>query len=253
MKKALFRTSLVLFLFCAFHDDSARADEVLIAVAANFTDATRDLLPLFESQTGHTAQASFGSTGKLYAQITHGAPFEVFLAADAARPLLAESDGWAVPGTRFTYATGQLVLWSAQEELFADGEAYLKGLTYSRLAIANPRTAPYGLAAQEVLEHLEIWDQVKDRLVQGDSIAQTFQFVATENAQVGFVARSQVLAWENEGGSSWIVPQDFHAPIGQQAVLLNKGEDNPAARAFMSFLSSSSARDIITGYGYGVE
>ncbi len=253
MKKSPFRTSLFLFLFCALHGASAQAEEILIAVAANFTDAARDLLPLFENTTGHAAKASFGSTGKLYAQIAHGAPFAVFLAADAARPAKAEEEGWAVPGSRFTYATGQLVLWSALEELFADGEAYLRGLTFSRLAIANPRTAPYGLAAQQVLESLDIWDQVKDRLVQGDSIAQTFQFVATENAQVGFVALSQVLAWKDGPGSRWVVPRSFHAPIAQQAVLLNKGKDNAAAHAFLSFLSTPAARAIITGHGYGVE
>jgi molybdate transport system substrate-binding protein len=231
----------------------ALAEEVLIAVAANFTDAARDLLPLFEKKTGHTAQASFGSTGKLFAQITHGAPFAVFLAADAARPARAEQEGWAVPGTRFTYARGQLVLWSAEKELYADGEAYLKGLKFTRLAIANPKTAPYGLAAQQLMENLGNWDQVKDRLVQGDSIAQTFQFVATGNAEVGLVALSQVRAWQGQPGTQWLVPQDLHAPIAQQAVLLNKGKENPAACAFMSFLSSPAARKIITGYGYGVE
>ena len=229
------------------------AAEVMVAVAANFTDATRDLAPLFEKATGHTARISFGSTGKLYAQIEHGAPFQVFLAADSKRPRKAEREGLAVPGTRFTYAQGKLVLWSAGTDTFSDGEQYLKSLEFSRAALANPKTAPYGLAAQQVLQHLGVWEQAKPKLVQGDSIAQTFQFVATGNAEIGFVALSQVTAWKKPPGSAWKIPQGYYQPIAQQAVLLKKGEDNPAASAFLDFLRSPEAHKVITGYGYGVE
>lgn len=231
----------------------AGADEVNIAVAANFTDATRDIIPLFEKATGHTVKASFGSTGKLYAQIEHGAPFGVFLAADSKRPKKAEDEDLAVPGSRFTYARGKLVLWSVAPDLFTDGAAYLKAGDFERAAIANPKTAPYGLAAQQVMEHLGVWDALQAKLVRGDSIAQTFQFAATGNVAVGFVALSQVTAWKGEKGSTWAIPDDYYAPIEQQAVLLKNGEDNAAARAFLDFLKRPEARAVITGYGYGVE
>lgn len=232
---------------------TVHADEVVVAVAANFTDATRDIVPLFEKATGHTVKVSFGSTGKLYSQIENGAPFEVFLAADSKRPAKAEKEGLAVPGTRFTYAKGKLALWSAKPGVFADGEAYLKAMSFPRAAIANPKTAPYGLAAQQVMQHLGVWDKVKGKLVQGDSIAQTFQFAATGSAELGFVAFSQVKAWKGEAGTLWEIPDAYYAPIAQQAVLLKKGGANGAARAFLEFLKSAEAHAVITGYGYGVE
>lgn len=229
------------------------ADEVSVAVAANFTDATRDIVPLFEKASGHTVKASFGSTGKLYAQIEHGAPFEVFLAADSKRPKKAEAEGLAVDGTRFTYAFGKLALWSPKADLLDNAQAYLKAAEFKRAAIANPKTAPYGLAAQQVMEHLGIWAEVKGKLVQGDSIAQAFQFVATGNVEVGFVALSQVNAWNTSEGSVWEIPQEYYTPIEQQGVLLEKGRDSAAARAFLAFLKSDAARAVITGYGYGVK
>ena len=229
------------------------AGQVSVAVAANFTDATRRLAPLFEQATGHRLKISYGSTGKLYAQIEHGAPFEVFLAADSARPQKAEQTGLAVPGSRFIYARGRLALWSAKTGLFAAGEPYLKAGGFAHLAIANPKTAPYGLAAKEVLEHLGLWSDLQARLVRGDSIAQTFQFVATGNAEAGFVAYSQVKGWQGEAGSVWLVPQDYYAPIDQAAVLLQKGAHNPAARAFLEFLKGDAARQVIEGFGYGVD
>lgn len=231
----------------------ARAEEVIVAVAANFTDAARDLAPLFEQVTGHTAKMSFGSTGKLYAQIENGAPYGVFLAADSARPEKAETAGLAVPGSRFTYARGKLVLWSAKAGLFESGEAYLKALRFSRAAIANPKTAPYGLAAQQVMIRLGIWERVQPKLVRGDSIAQTFQFTATGNTEVGLVAHSQVKGWSGDTGTVWEIPDGYYAPIAQQAVLLRKGEDNPAARAFHAFLKSPRARAVIEAYGYGLD
>jgi molybdate transport system substrate-binding protein len=230
-----------------------QAAEISIAVAANFTDATRQIVPLFEQATGHTVKLSFGSTGKLYAQIENGAPFEVFLAADSQRPIKAEKAGLAVAGSRFVYAQGRLVLWSSKPGLFSDGEAYLKTAGMPRLAIANPKTAPYGLAAQQVLQHLGAWSQLQPRLVRGDSIAQTFQFVATGNAEAGIVAYSQVKAWHGMSGSEWVIPRDYYAPINQAAVLLKKGATNPAAKAFLDFLKGNAARKVIKGYGYGVQ
>jgi molybdate transport system substrate-binding protein len=159
----------------------------------------------------------------------------------------------AVTGTRFTYATGRLVMWSVTPNLFPGGEAYLKSLAFSRIAIANPGTAPYGTAAREVLQHLGVWEQARPRLVQGENVGQTFQFTATGNADVGFVALSQVISWPGEPGTVWEIPPDYCRPINQQAVLLKNGADNPAARAFLDFLGSTEARELIAGYGYGVE
>jgi molybdate transport system substrate-binding protein len=243
----------VLALLALLVPGMAHGAQVTVAVAANFTDATRDLVPLFEEATEHTARVSYGSTGKLYAQIANGAPFDVFLAADVARPKRAEKEGLAMPGSRFTYARGRLVLFSTTPGLFEDGEAYLRQGDFARAAIANPRTAPYGLAARQVLEHLGLWAGLRSRLVRGNSISQAFQFVATGNAEVGFVALSQVRAWTGGAGSQWVVPQAFYAPIDQQAVLLARGADNAAARAFLEFLRGPEAREVILGYGYALD
>ena len=228
----------------------ALAGEVSLGVAANFTDTTRALSARFEADTGHRVSASFGSTGKLYAQIRHGAPYDVFMAADALRPSLLEREGAAVAGTRFTYARGRLVLWSPVPSAFENAESYLARQPFARLAIANPKTAPYGLAAQQVLEHLGHWQDLQPKLVRGDSIAQTFQFVVSRNAQAGFVALSQVQAWQAESGSQWLVPQAYYQPIDQQVILLNRGAGNDAALAWMDFLKSEPARAIIRGTGY---
>jgi molybdate transport system substrate-binding protein len=243
----------ILTLLALLVPGMAHGAQVTVAAAANFTDATRDLVPLFEEATGHTARVSYGSTGKLYAQIANGAPFDVFLAADGARPERAEKEGLAVPGTRFTYARGRLVLFSTTPGLFQDGEAYLREGDFTRAAIANPKTAPYGLAAQQVLEHLGLWEEIQARVVRGNSISQAFQFVATGNAEVGFVALSQVQAWASGAGSQWIIPQAYYAPIDQQALLLQRGADNAAARAFLEFLRGPQAREVILGYGYALE
>jgi len=231
----------------------AAADEVRIAVAANFTDATRKLAPLFEQATGHTARVSYGSTGKLYAQIENGAPFDVFLAADTDRPARAEAEGLAVSGSRFIYARGRLVLWSATPAAFDNGETFLKQGVFAHLAIANPATAPYGLAARQVMEHLGLWQTLQPRLVRGDSIAQTFQFVVSGNAVAGFVAGSQIRAWPGTAGTGWTVPADYHDPVDQAAVLLVRGENNPAALAFLDFLRRDSTRALIERFGYDVE
>lgn len=239
---------IVAFVFC----EPTLAGTATVAVAANFTDATRDIVPLFEKATGHTVKVSFGSTGKLYTQIENGAPFDVFLAADIKRPDKAERKGLAVTGTRFTYAKGKLALWSAKPDRFKNGGSYLKSGDFERVAIANPKTAPYGLAAQQVMEHLGVLPKLQGKLVQGESIAQTFQFLVSGNAEIGFVALSQVRAWKRGKGSAWEIPEQDYAPIEQQAVLLKRGADNPAARAFLKFLRGPEARTVITHYGYGV-
>lgn len=229
---------------------SASAADVRIAVAANFTDTTRTLIAAFARASGLQASASYGSTGKLYAQIVHGAPFDVFLAADTRRPELLETNGMGVKGSRFTYAQGQLVLWSPQPGTLEAPEAWLASGQFDRLAIANPKTAPYGAAAQEVLTHLSLWAKLQPRLVRGDSIAQTFQFVATANAQAGFVALSQARAWPQKSGSLWRVPASYYSPINQQAILLSHGEHNDAALRWLKFLRSEPARRIIQQSGY---
>lgn len=245
----VFTTSLALM----FVHGHACAAEVNVAVAANFTAAMRQLIPIFEKTSGHTVKASFGSTGKLYAQIENGAPFEVFLAADTKRPIKAEKEGLALPGKRFVYAKGRLALWSAKPGLIKDGVTYLKQGQFDHLALANPKIAPYGLAAQQVMQHLGLLPALRAKLVQGESIAQTFQFVATSNAQAGFVAYSQVMAWKGKTGSFWLIPVAYYQPIEQAVVLLKKGASNPAASAFFNFLKSDAARKVIEGYGYGVE
>jgi molybdate transport system substrate-binding protein len=248
--KSTLRSSLI---GLALISTQLSAQEVKIAVAANFTDATREIAPLFEKATGHTTRISFGSTGKLYSQIEHGAPFEVFLAADTKRPIKAEKAGLAVPGTRFIYARGKLVLWSVKPDLFDSAEAFLHNGAFAHIALANPKTAPYGLAAKQVMQHIGVLDQLTPKLVQGDSIAQTFQFVSTGNAEAGFVALAQIKGWKGDAGTLWEIPADYYTPIDQAAVLLKKGASNPAAAAYLKFLKSDAARAVIERYGYGVE
>jgi molybdate transport system substrate-binding protein len=227
---------------------AARAGETRIAVAANFTDAAREIGALFDATSGHRAVFSFGSTGQLYAQIGQGAPFDAFVAADRDRPQKAVDDGLAVPGSRFTYATGRLALYSRQPGLVA-GPQVLTDANVTRLAIANPATAPYGAAAVDVMQALGVFDVLGPKLVRGNNVAQTFQFVATGNAELGFVALSQIAG--RTGGSRWIVPEDLHAPIAQDAVLLTHGAGNDAARAFLAFLRGPAARAVKEKYGYG--
>lgn len=227
---------------------SARAGEVHIAVAANFTEPARALAAAFQRQTGHRAVLSFGSSGVLYAQISQGAPFEVFLSADAERPVKAVAERLAVPSSRFTYATGRLVLWSADPRLVdAQGQVLRRG-RFARLAIADPALAPYGLAAVRVIARLGQTARLTPRLVKGASIAQTYQFVSTGAAPLGFVALSQVAGTRR--GSRWLVPAHLHAPIAQQAVLLNRGARDPAAIAFLRYLRTPAARAIVRRYGY---
>ncbi len=226
------------------------AADVRLAVAANFTDTTRELIRAFARTTGLEASASYGSTGKLYAQIEHGAPFDVFMAADSRRPQLLEASGQGVAGTRFTYARGRLVLWSPESGAFSDGKDWLSQGQFDRLAIANPKTAPYGLAARQALTKAGLWQPLQAKLVRGDSIAQTFQFVASGNAQAGLIALSQALAWDHNSGTLWSVPQEDYAPIDQQVILLTRSQDKEAARQWLAFLASAEARAIISSYGY---
>ncbi|MCG8096543.1 MAG: molybdate ABC transporter substrate-binding protein [Candidatus Thiodiazotropha endolucinida] len=246
-------TLFAFFIWLVFPYTGADAEEVKIAVASNFIDTTREIAPLFEKATGHTTRISHGSTGKLYSQIAHGAPFEIFMAADSQRPIKAEEEGLAVPATRFVYARGKLVLWSLKPALFTDGERYLKNGFFDHLSLANSKTAPYGLAAEQVMRRLGVLERLRPKLVRGESISQAFQFVATGNAELGFVALAQIKDWEGEEGTLWQIPTDFYAPIDQAAVLLKKGADNPAAIAYLEFLKSDVAREVIERYGYGVE
>ena len=235
---------------------TANADVVSIAVATNFMEAARGLATRFEETSGHSIKLSFGSTGQLYAQISNGAPYDVFLAADTARPHKAESAGLAVKDSRFTYARGRLVLVSIKNALFTDGPAYLESGKFARLAIANPKTAPYGLAAKQALDKIGLWHELQHKIVRGNSIAHTYQFVATGNTEAGFVALSQVFSLnatdDKTSYSSWLVPESFHDPIEQQAVLLSRATDNDAAVAFLRFMQSDPAQEIIGRYGYGV-
>jgi molybdate transport system substrate-binding protein len=229
---------------------SAFAAETRVAVAANFTEPAKAIAAKFEARTGHKAILSFGSSGQFYAQIANGAPFEVFLSADTERPQKAEADGLAVTATRFTYATGRLVLWSKTAGLVDGRGAVLTKGAFQKIAIADPKAAPYGLAAVETLKKLNLYDRLNPRLVTGASITQTYQFIDTGAAELGFVALSQVI--NHTEGSRWIVPATDHTPIDQQAVLLKTGADNVAAKAFLQFLKSSEAKAIIRRYGYEV-
>jgi molybdate transport system substrate-binding protein len=244
----LFVTVLAVGALALGTASAAHADQTNVAVAANFTDAATEIAQAFEEKTGHEAILSFGSTGQLYTQITQDAPFEVFLAADDERPRKAEDEGLAVPGSRFTYAIGKIVLWSKDPDL-VHGEATLKRGDFTKIAIANPTAAPYGAAAVQAMQALGVYDQLEAKVVQGNNIAQTYQFVETGNAELGFVARSQVVSGTE--GSRWEVPVDLYEPIRQDAVLLAKGEDSEAARAFVEFLRGPDAAPIIAKYGYG--
>ena len=239
--------ALALFMACT----SVRAETALMAVAANFAKSAERLAEAFTAESGHQLTISTGSTGALAAQIRNGAPFTLFLAADAERPAELEAAGLTVPGTRFTFAVGRLVLWTPDPRWnLADPAAALSDPALRQLAIANPKPAPYGRAAQETLTALGLWEAIEPKLVRGADIAQTFQFVASGNADLGFVALSQVV---DQSGGRWDVPQNLYTPIRQQAVLLRPGKDNAAAKAFLDFLRSQAGQAIIRGAGYGIE
>ncbi len=225
----------------------ARAAQTTVAVAANFTEAAKEIAAAYKAKTGDEAVLSFGSSGQLYTQITQDAPFEIMLSADDERPRKAVADGYGVAGSPFTYAIGKLVLWSASPTTVT-GEDTLKTGSFAKLSIADPKTAPYGAAAVETLKALKLYEGLQGKIVQGNSIGQAFQFVDTGNAELGFVALSQLFG--HDGGSRWVVPQNLYTPIRQDAVLLKKGEHNPAATGFLGFLKGPEARAVIEKFGY---
>ena len=229
---------------------AAHADSVNIAVAANFTDAANEIAAAFAQASDHEAILSFGATGQFYTQITQGAPFEILLAADDVRPAQSVEEGYGVDGTVFTYAIGQLVLYSSEEGKVIGAETLEAG-DFQQIAIANPETAPYGKAAIETMEALGVYETLRPKIVQGQNIGQAYQFVETGNAEVGFVALGQVS--QTDAGSRWLVPQENYEPIRQDAVLLKTGEDNPAAEAFLEFLKGDEATAIIEKYGYALD
>lgn len=248
MSQPIQRSLLLLGLFVGGH---ALAGEVQVAVAANFTAPFQAIAPAFEQASGHRLVASFGATGQFYAQIKHGAPFEVFLAADASTPARLEREGETLAGSRFTYAIGSLVLWSAAIDTLDGSAAALKAGRFRHLAIANPHAAPYGLAAIQVLDQLGLREAVQAKLVEGQNITQTHQFVATGNAELGFVALSQVYRnGQITSGSAWRVPDALYEPIEQDAVILRPGADNPAAAALVEYLKGPQAAKVFESFGY---
>jgi len=229
----------------------AHAGEVSVAVAANFAAPMQKIAAAFALETGHKAALSFGSTGKFYAQIKNGAPFQVMLSADDETPLKLEREGFAPSGTRFTYATGRLVLWSKTPGLVDDNGAVLTTGNFERLAIADPKIAPYGVAAMQTMTKLGLTGSLARKLVTGESVGQAYQFVSTANAALGFVALSQVMVNRQiVEGSAWVVPSTLHDPLLQDALLLNPGKGDAAALALLAYLKSDKARAIIESYGY---
>jgi molybdate transport system substrate-binding protein len=229
------------------------AGEVQVASAANFTAPLKAIIAEFEKDTGHKVTASFGATGALYTQIKNGAPFEVFFSADDSTPVKLEKEGNIVPGSRFTYAIGTLVLWSAKEGYLDGKEEVLKKGDFSHLSIANPKTAPYGAAAIEALTRLGLLETLRPKFVQGENITQAYQFISTGNAELGFVALSQVYKdGKITSGSAWIVPTNLYEPIRQDAVILGKSGGNPAAKALVDYLKGPKATAVIKSYGYGL-
>jgi molybdate transport system substrate-binding protein len=226
---------------------SAFAGQVNVAVAANFTDPSKEIAEAFKAKIGHEAVLSFGASGQFYTQITQDAPFQVFLSADAERPQKLADEGLGDKATKFTYAIGKLVLWGKAADV-TKGEAVLKENKFTKLSIANPTSAPYGAAAIEAMKKLGVYETLQPKIVQGNNISQAFQFVDTGNAELGFVALSQLK--DVTAGTRWTVPQTLYSPIKQDAVLLKKGQGNEAATAFMTFLKGPEATAIIKKYGY---
>jgi molybdate transport system substrate-binding protein len=228
----------------------ADAGQTEVAVAGNFAEPAREIAARFRENTGHDAILSFGAAGPFLTQITQGAPFQVFLSADSARPQAAVDAGFAVAGTQFTYAIGELVLWSRVIDV-TRGDEVLKAANFAKLAIPNPESAVYGAAAVEALKALRVFDSVSDRFVRGNTILQAFQFIETRNADLGFIALAQLGG--RSDGTRWIVPHNLYAIIRQDAVLLKKGADDEASKKFLAFLKGPEAREVIARFGYGLE
>lgn len=252
MSNRIFNRSLLAFCLLSI-SSLVCADTTLVAVAANFTKPMNEIAAAFEKSTGHTAQLSFGASGKFVAQFENGAPFEVFLSADDKNPIKLEQSGLAVPGSRFTYAIGKLALWSSTANYVDDQGNILSSGGFKHLALADPKLAPYGAAALEVLKNKGLLEKLQPLYVQGENIAQTHEFISTGNAELGFVALSQIIdSGKITKGSGWIVPETLHSPILQDAVLLKTGATNPAAKALLDYLKSAPALAIIQKYGYGL-
>ena len=248
MNRKTFVSSLLAGLLLAA--TAARADEIPVAVAANFTAPFNKIAPEFEKETGHRLVASFGSTGKFYAQIKNGAPFEVLLAADDETPAKLVKENAAVPGSQYSYAIGKLVLWSAKPAVVDDKGAVLKGGGFDHIAVADPKLAPYGAAGVEAMKKMGVYDSLAPKIVTGETIAQAYQFVSSGNSLLGFVALSQVLKDGQIAGSAWIVPADLYTPIRQDAVLLNAGKDKAGPVALLKYLQGPKAQAVIKSYGY---
>lgn len=247
----LLLSSLSALLWVAFTHTAAHAAEAQVAVAANFAEPMKAIAAVLQKTSGHTLKISTGASGAFYTQIKNGAPFDVFLSADNERPEMLEKDGLAQPGTRFTYANGKLVLWSVRPGRVDGQGAVLKAADLGKVAFANPKTAPYGAAALQVLDKLALKDALAPKLVQGESIGQTFNFVKTGNADAGFVAMSQVLeGGQLKEGSMWVIPQTHYDAIRQDAVLLKRGANNEAAKELFKLLQSPNIKDLIRSYGY---
>ncbi|MDZ7938556.1 MAG: molybdate ABC transporter substrate-binding protein [Rhodoferax sp.] len=243
----------VLLACCVVLGAQTQAGEVTVAVAANFSAPAQKLVTAFAAASGHQAKLVVGSTGKLYAQVKNGAPFQVFLSADDETPRRMVSEGLAVGGSQFTYATGRLVLWSRQAGVVDPQGAVLKQGNFAHLAIADPKLAPFGAVAVEVMRQLGLQAALQPKWVQGESIGQTFQFVSSGNAELGFVALSQVMQdGKIPEGSAWVVPASMHAALKQDAVLLQRGKDEAAATAFLAYLRSDTAKAVVRGYGYEI-
>ena len=230
----------------------AQADDISVAVAANFTAPMQQIAAAFEKETGHKVLASYGSTGKFYAQIKNGAPFELLLAADNETPAKLIKENAAVAGSQFTYAIGKLVLWSAKSAVVdAKGEVLKKG-GFDHIALANPKLAPYGVAGVETMRALNVYDALQPKIVSAENITQAYQFVNSGNALLGFVALSQVLKDGKIDGSAWLVPAHLYAPIRQDVVVLEKGRGKPAAQALVNYLKGDKAKAVIKSFGYGL-
>lgn len=243
-------TRLIASLIAILATSSALADDIPVAVAANFTAPMQKIAAEFEKDTGHKVVPSFGATGKFYAQIKNGAPFEILLAADDETPAKLIKEEAAVAGSQFTYAIGKLVLWSAKPAVVDSEGAVLKGSGFDHIALANPKLAPYGAAAVETMKAMGVYDALQAKIVTAENIGQTFQFVSSGNALLGFVALSQVLKDGRIEGSAWVVPARYYPQIKQDAVILNNGKGKPAAEALMKYLKGDKAKAVIKSFGY---
>lgn len=242
---------LVIFAWLSVY--KVQAEQVHIAVASNFINPMKEIIQVFEQQSKHKVIVSYGSSGKMYAQIYHGAPYQVFFSADQAKAIALEKGNLAVKGSRFTYAMGGLVLWSSRDNYFDKELTVLKNNQFTKLALANYKLAPYGIAAKQVLTYMGLAKQTQTKWVQGENIAQTYQFIESGNADLGFIARSQYfqqIKQQQKKGSYWQVPNNLHQAIAQDVVLLNKGQESNGAQALLAFIKTNTAQEIILSYGY---